>query len=92
MSRLRTSTLAAFALVQFGWAAPAYAGAFATARYTGEHGHPITDNATSIYWNPGAMTRGSGTRGLLDVNIALRRVTYFHQLYKPNGPTATTRR
>jgi long-chain fatty acid transport protein len=80
VSRLRTSTLAAFALVQFGWVGPAFAGAFATARYTGEHGHPVTDNATSIYWNPGAMTRGSGTRGLFDLNIALRRVTYFHQL------------
>jgi len=80
VSRFSVSTLA-FVFVQIGWAAPAYAGAFATARYTGEHGHPLTENATSIYWNPGAMTRGPrGTRGLLDVNIAFRRVTYFHQV------------
>jgi long-chain fatty acid transport protein len=94
---LRTSTLAAFALVQFGWVTPAFAGAFATARYTGEHGHPVTDNATSIYWNPGAMTRGTGTRALLDLNIALRRATYFHQLAStddapPGGETANAGR
>src|SRR5688572_26411024 len=79
----RLSWSATLVLGSMAYAAPAEAGAFATARYTAEHGHPTTDNATALYFNPGALTRGEGTRLLLDGSLALRSVTWEH----PRHPT-----
>jgi long-chain fatty acid transport protein len=67
-------------------AAPAQAAGFYTARYTGEHGHPVTDNATAIYFNPGAMTRGKGSRLLGDANIAIRSLSYQREGHPSDEP------
>src|SRR5688572_21626700 len=60
----------------FLYATPSQAGGFAVSRFSGEHGHPTTSNATAVYFNPGALTLSDGTRLLLDLNIGARRVTY----------------
>jgi long-chain fatty acid transport protein len=73
-------------LAATAFAGPALAAGFYTAKYTGEHGHPVTDNATSIYFNPGAMTRGKGPRLLVDVNVALRSISYEHQRHSSDVP------
>ncbi len=85
VARRRFSTLATAAVVA-AWSAPAAAGAFATARYTGEHGHPTTDNATAIYFNPGAMTRGKGPRLLLDVNLVARSASFEKEAHPSDIP------
>ena len=54
----------------------ASASGFSVARFTGEHGHPTTSNATALYFNPAALSQAEGLHLLFDVNVALRRVTY----------------
>src|SRR5688572_31149920 len=58
----RLSWSATLVIGSMAYATPAKAGAFATARYTAEHGHPTTDNATALYFNPGALTDRKSTR------------------------------
>ena len=52
------------------------ASGISTARFGGEHGHPTTENATAIYYNPGAIALSTGTHIFIDGLIALRKVTY----------------
>ena len=81
-SHLRfTSCLSlALGLATFGgatlWTTNADASGIGTARFGGEHGHPTTENATGIYYNPGAIALSKGTHIYVDGLIALRKVTY----------------
>ncbi|MEM9460102.1 MAG: outer membrane protein transport protein [Myxococcota bacterium] len=56
--------------------APAHAAGFATARFGGEHGHPTTDNATAIYYNPAGIALSKGTHIFVDGTLALRWASY----------------
>ena len=49
---------------------------FVVARFGGEHGHPTSDNLSAIYYNPAALTLGSGTRLMIDGTLAHRSVDY----------------
>lgn len=58
------------------WAGDAEASGIGTARFGGEHGHPTGTNATTIYYNPGAIALSEGTHIFVDGLIALRTVHY----------------
>lgn len=55
---------------------PAHASGFAAARFGGEHGHPTTDNATAIYYNPAGIALSKGTHIMVDGTMALRWASY----------------
>lgn len=57
------------------------AAGFSVARFASEHGHPTTDNATAIYYNPAALASTRETRGFADLTLAFRHATYTR------GPT-----
>jgi long-chain fatty acid transport protein len=61
-------------------ATTAHAGGFATARFGGDHGHPTTDNPTSIYYNPAGMAASRGVNIFADGTIGWRSI-----YYTPNG-------
>ena len=42
----------------------------------GAHGHPTTDNATAIYYNPAGLALGTGTRIFVEGLIAYRDASY----------------
>ena len=65
-----TASLFVFTSVQ------ALGSGFVVARFGGEHGHPTTDNLSAIYYNPGALSLGSGTRLMIDGTFAHRSVDY----------------
>jgi long-chain fatty acid transport protein len=56
--------------------AHAKASGFAVAHFAAEHGHPTTDNATALYFNPAALTLSDGLHVFTDLSVAVRRVTY----------------
>jgi long-chain fatty acid transport protein len=56
-------------------AGSALASGFSVARFSGEHGHPTTDNATALYHNPAAL-RGQRGELLVDGLVGIRRATY----------------
>ena len=58
------------------WPHVAHASGFSVARFSGEHGHPTTQNATALYFNPAALTLSDGLHLFADLNVAVRRVTY----------------
>ncbi|KYF72673.1 hypothetical protein BE17_29845 [Sorangium cellulosum] len=60
------------------WTGTALAGGFATARFGGEHGNPITSNPTAVYYNPAGLAESEGIHLFLDGNIALRAASYAH--------------
>lgn len=74
----------------------AEASGFATARFGGEHGNPMTDNPTAIYYNPaGIADRTPGeektpfnVRIFADVNLALRGASYTHERADTDIPEA----
>ena len=68
--------LASCSLLCCLWSSDALASGLSTARFGGEHGHPTTENATGIYYNPGAIALSEGTHIFIDGLIALRKVTY----------------
>lgn len=57
-------------------AGSAHASGFAAARFGGEHGHPTTDNATAIYYNPAGIALSKGTHVFVDATTALRWASY----------------
>ncbi|MCP4449557.1 MAG: hypothetical protein GY811_30125 [Myxococcales bacterium] len=57
-------------------AGSAYAGGFASARFGGEHGNPVTDNATAVYYNPAGLALGSGTRLFVEGLLIYRAAEY----------------
>lgn len=66
-----------------GLSGHANASGFSTARFTAEHGHPTTSNATALYFNPGALVNSTGTRLLLDGSLALRWASFDHERPEP---------
>ena len=72
-------TTAGLLLGGFGamlYAPEAAASGVSTARFGGEHGHPTGENATAVYYNPGAIALSKGTHIFVDGLIALRGVSY----------------
>jgi len=76
-------TLAALAALL--WAAQADASGFATARFGGEYGYPLTNNPTAVYYNPAGLAQARGYHLFLDASLALRQASYDHN----PGPTDT---
>ncbi|XXX75300.1 outer membrane protein transport protein [Sorangium sp. So ce134] len=76
--RLALSAGLVVGLVGLVHAGPALAGGFATARFGGEHGNPITSNPTAIYYNPAGIAESEGIHLFLDGNLALRAASYTH--------------
>lgn len=58
------------------YSSSALASGFVVARFGGEHGHPTSDNLSAIYYNPAALTLGTGTRLMIDGTLAHRSVDY----------------
>ena len=54
----------------------ALASGFSVAHFASEHGHPTTENATALYFNPAALTLADGLHVFTDLSVAVRRVTY----------------
>ncbi|MGK4001726.1 outer membrane protein transport protein [Sorangium sp. So ce1036] len=69
------------------WTGPALAGGFATARFGGEHGNPITSNPTAIYYNPAGIAESEGIHLFLDGNLAIRAASYTHALVASDDAT-----
>lgn len=69
------------------WAGPAAASGFSVARFSGEHGHPTTDNPTALYFNPGAL-RTRRVELFADGLFGLRRVTYTREAQPSDEPDA----
>lgn len=66
-------------------AGPAAASGFSVARFSGEHGHPTTDNPTALYFNPAAL-RGKRVELFVDGLAGLRRVTYTRSSQPTDAP------
>jgi long-chain fatty acid transport protein len=64
---------------------PARASGFAVARFSGEHGHPTTDNPTALYFNPAAL-RGERVELFVDGLVGFRRVTYTRRAQPTDAP------
>jgi long-chain fatty acid transport protein len=60
------------------WTAPALGAGFSTARFGGEHGNPITNNPTAVYYNPAGIADSEGIHVFLDGTLAFRSATYAH--------------
>lgn len=75
-----------FACAAALWSSPATAGGLSVARFGGEHGYPVTNNATAIYYNPAGIADSKGTHVFLDVTAAWRHVTYQHTPAKSDIP------
>ncbi len=56
--------------------AVAHASGFSVAHFASEHGHPTTENATAVYYNPAALTLSDGLHLFGDLSVAVRRVSY----------------
>ena len=74
----------AAALLTLGVATHAEASGIAAARFGGEHGHPTTDNATAIYYNPAGLALSKGTHIFVDTTVALRWASYDRPAAGPN--------
>lgn len=56
------------------------------ARFGGEHGNPMTTEATAIYYNPAGIADSEGGHLFGDVNLAFRHATYTHQASATDAP------
>ncbi|MCA9655558.1 MAG: outer membrane protein transport protein [Myxococcales bacterium] len=74
------------ALLAIAWSGSAHASGFASARFGGEHGHPTTDNATAIYYNPAGIALSKGTHIFVDATTALRWASYERPASAVNSP------
>jgi len=54
------------------------ASGISTARFGGEHGNPMTSNATAIYYNPAGIAESEDIHIFLDANVAWRSVSFSH--------------
>jgi long-chain fatty acid transport protein len=66
------------------WSSTAHASGIAAARFGGEHGHPTTDNATAIYYNPAGIALSKGTHIFVDATLALRWASYTRPAAGPD--------
>lgn len=73
-----TVALAAGFIATATTSSTAHAGGFAFPVFGGEQGHPTTDNATAIYYNPAAMTQIEGLDLRLDATLVLRNASWEH--------------
>lgn len=92
--RTRTSPIqlvaCTFALAAgLGLSRDAFASGFATARFGGEHGNPVTFNPTAIYYNPAGMAESEGIHIFADLNLAFRTATYDHKAAPSDVPEPT---
>lgn len=67
------------------WAGPLWASGFAVAHFSGEHGHPTTDNPTALYFNPAAL-RAEHAELLVDGLIGFRRASYTRSAEPSDSP------
>ncbi len=63
----------------------AQASGFSVARFSGEHGHPTTDNPTALYFNPAAL-RGKRAELLVDGLVAYRSASYTRTRQPTDAP------
>ncbi|HMR07768.1 MAG TPA: outer membrane protein transport protein [Polyangiaceae bacterium] len=61
-------------------ASGASASGISVARFGGEHGHPMTTNATSLYYNPAGIAMSEGFHVFVDGTFAWRKASYEHKL------------
>lgn len=78
LCRLALAGSSSALLASIAYAPDAEASGFATARFGGEHGTPISDNATALYYNPAGIAESEGVHIFVDGNIALRWASYSH--------------
>jgi len=64
----------------------ARASGFSVAHFASEHGHPTTDNATALYFNPAALTLADGLHVFADLSVAARRMTYDRTAAPTDAP------
>lgn len=85
---MRTKHLLSLGLVLCGASASqsALASGYATARFGGEHGNPITTNPTALYYNPAGLAESEGIHIFLDGNIAFRGATFTHSAVPEDVP------
>ena len=74
------------ALLVGSWATDASASGFSAARFGGEHGHPTTDNATAVYYNPAGIALSKGTHVFVDATTVLRWASYERPTSAINNP------
>ena len=56
--------------------ASAHAGGFLAATFGGESGHPTTDDASAIYFNPAGLSLKRGTRLRIEGSLVWRLASY----------------
>ncbi len=79
---MRCSVSRASALtLALAWSSAAQAGGFAFPTFGAEHGHPTTENATAIYYNPGALTQAHRTHLFVDGTLVMRKAGYEHDAH-----------
>jgi len=64
----------------------ARASGFDTAHFGGEHGSVVTTNPTALYYNPAGVGFSEGTHIFLDGNLAVRNMSWTHQLAPSDPP------
>lgn len=67
------------------WAGQLRASGFSVARFSGEHGHPTTDNPTALYFNPAAL-RTQRPELMVDGLFGYRRATYARPAQPSDAP------
>jgi len=67
-------------------AGQAQASGFSTARFGGEHGHPMTTNPTAVYYNPAGIAKSEGFHLFIDTSLAIRSASYTHSAARTDLP------
>ncbi|MGO9833839.1 MAG: OmpP1/FadL family transporter [Polyangiaceae bacterium] len=61
------------------------AAGFASARFGGELGNPVTTNPTALYYNPAGIAFSQGIDLFGDADLAIRHATWSHQAPAPGA-------
>jgi long-chain fatty acid transport protein len=61
------------------------AAGFASARFGGELGNPVTTNPTALYYNPAGIAFSQGIDLFGDADLAIRHATWNHQAPAPGA-------
>ncbi len=69
-----------------GWQADAKAAGFATQKFGGELGNPVTTNPTALYYNPAGIAFAEGWHIYFDEQVAMRSLSWQHAP-GPGDPT-----
>jgi len=64
-------------------AGSADAAGFASARFGGELGNPVTTNPTALYYNPAGIAFSEGVDLFGDADLAIRHATWTHEAPAP---------